>query len=59
MCSDGLYEMIDDNDILNIATDISLNLEAKAEKMIEYANFLGGKDNVSVILIGYREGASL
>jgi len=59
MCSDGLYEMIDDNDILNIAEDISLSLEKRAEKMIEYANSLGGKDNVSVILIGYWEGASL
>ena len=59
MCSDGLYEMIDDNCILNIAEDISLNLERKAEKMIEYANSLGGKDNVSVILIGYWKGASL
>ena len=59
MCSDGLYEMIDDNIILNISGDISLSLEKRAEKMIEYANSFGGKDNVSVILIGYWEGASL
>jgi len=52
MCSDGLYEMIDDKDILNIAEDKILSLEEKAEKMIECANSLGGKDNVSVVLIG-------
>jgi len=59
MCSDGLYEMIDDDGILNVAEDSSLNLEEKAEKMIQRANFLGGRDNVSVVLIGYSEGASL
>ncbi len=52
MCSDGLYEMIDDNDILDIAGSEILSLEQKAEKMIEFANSLGGKDNVSVVLIG-------
>ncbi len=52
MCSDGLYEMINDNGILNIAKNMSLSLEEKAEKMIETANSYGGKDNISVILIG-------
>ncbi len=52
MCSDGLYEMIDDDDILNIINDELLNLEEKAEKMIKCANSSGGKDNISVVLIG-------
>jgi len=59
MCSDGLYEMVDDEKILSVAEDDSLNLEEKAERMIQCANSLGGKDNVSVVLIGKSEGASL
>lgn len=51
MCSDGLYEMLDDDEILNIAKDNSLNLQEKTEKMVDRANELGGKDNISVILI--------
>lgn len=52
MCSDGLYEMVDDDYILNIINDEFLNLEEKAEKMIECANSFGGRDNISVVLIG-------
>ncbi len=52
ICSDGLYEMIDDNKILEIAADKNLNLECKADKLIEAANINGGKDNISVVLIG-------
>lgn len=52
MCSDGLYEMLEDDKILNIAQITSLSLEKKAEKLIENANLFGGRDNISVILIG-------
>lgn len=52
ICSDGLYEMIDDDKILEIVSDKNLNLECKADKLIDAANLGGGKDNISVVLIG-------
>lgn len=52
MCSDGLYEMIDDDGILSIVSDKALNLEERTEKLIKTANLCGGRDNISVVLIG-------
>lgn len=50
MCSDGLSNMIEDEDILKIVKDGPTISEA-AERLIDTANKNGGKDNISVILI--------
>ena len=49
MCSDGLTNMMDDEDIYNIVKGEG-DLEDKAKKLVSLANDNGGKDNVSVIL---------
>ena len=50
LCSDGLQDMVDDEDIhLNIST-FSANLETVGQQLIQLSNDHGGKDNVSVIL---------
>lgn len=50
MCSDGLTNMLEDEEICQIVRE-PLNLETRAARLISAANDRGGKDNISVILI--------
>ena len=50
MCSDGLYSMVDDDEIEKVLVK-KLPLEDKAAELVALANEAGGKDNISVILI--------
>lgn len=49
LCSDGLTDMIQDDQIQDIlCTDVDLN--QKAEALIESAKIAGGRDNITVVL---------
>lgn len=50
LCSDGLTNMVDNRQILEILNGDG-TLTQKAETLIELANQNGGKDNITVILI--------
>lgn len=50
LCSDGLNDMIDDEDILLTINTFSDNLQTTADKLIMLANENGGRDNVSAVL---------
>ncbi|MBQ9122933.1 MAG: Stp1/IreP family PP2C-type Ser/Thr phosphatase [Lachnospiraceae bacterium] len=50
MCSDGLTNMLEDEDIREILRKSS-DLESKAGELVKTANNNGGKDNIAVILI--------
>ncbi len=50
MCSDGLSNMLEDEEIGRILKDKG-SLEERAEKLVEAANNNGGKDNIAVIII--------
>lgn len=50
LCSDGLTNMVDNHQILEILNGDG-TLTQKAETLIELANQNGGKDNITVILI--------
>lgn len=50
ICSDGLYNMLEDNDIKKIL-DEDISLKEKGDKLIDEANDNGGFDNISVILL--------
>lgn len=50
MCSDGLTNMIEDEEIRKIVKSRG-KIEKRVEKLIECANQNGGKDNISVIII--------
>ncbi|MBO7600118.1 MAG: Stp1/IreP family PP2C-type Ser/Thr phosphatase [Lachnospiraceae bacterium] len=50
MCSDGLTNMLDDEEIRMILSG-QRDLVEKAEELIKAANNNGGKDNIAVILI--------
>ena len=50
MCSDGLTNMIEDKDILEIVKTEG-DLKTKADLLIKTANENGGKDNIAVLLM--------
>lgn len=50
LCSDGLTDMVDDDDLAALAR-MPIALQSKAEQMIELANAMGGRDNISVVLV--------
>ena len=51
LCSDGLNDMIEDEDICATLYAMQGNLPLAAEQLIQMANDNGGRDNVSVILV--------
>ena len=50
LCSDGLTDMVDDQEIFQTVNTFSDNLDKLADKLISVANENGGRDNVSVLL---------
>lgn len=56
LCSDGLTDMVEDPELRLLAT-APLPLEEKAALMIDTANALGGRDNISVLLVQAGTGA--
>ena len=51
MCSDGLYDMVGKQDILDIVTNSKLKGNAKLKELVKKANDNGGRDNITAILI--------
>lgn len=51
MCSDGLTNMLNNREILDIVDNGVLTIEQKADRLIERANENGGMDNITVIVI--------
>jgi serine/threonine protein phosphatase PrpC len=51
LCSDGLNDMVDDEEIHLTLSKYSANLAHGANELIRLANKNGGKDNISVVLI--------
>ena len=50
MCSDGLSDMVEDEDIHLTINTFSANLDTVAKQLIQLANDNGGRDNVSVVM---------
>lgn len=53
MCSDGLSDMVDDDDLARVLSS-KTTLHERAGALIRAANEAGGRDNISVILIGTK-----
>lgn len=51
LCSDGLDDMIEDEEIQMTLIALRSNLDLTAEQLVQAANDNGGRDNVSVILV--------
>jgi protein phosphatase len=50
LCSDGLTDLIWDDEILKIVNS-KKDLKAAAEKLVSLANDRGGHDNITVVLM--------
>ncbi len=50
LCSDGLNDMVDDEEIRLTLNLLGSNLELAAGQLVQMANDNGGRDNISVIL---------
>ncbi len=51
LCSDGLSDMVGDEDIQLTLSSLQTNLPLAAQQLVQQANDNGGRDNVSVILV--------
>lgn len=51
LCSDGLSDMVADEDIQLTLSSLQANLPLAAQQLVQQANDNGGRDNVSVILV--------
>ena len=49
-CSDGLHDLVSDEDIELAFRELSGDLSELSDYLVELANANGGKDNISVIL---------
>lgn len=54
LCSDGLNDMVEDDEIGLTLQTLQANLTLAADQLIQMANDNGGRDNVSVILVKVR-----
>jgi protein phosphatase len=50
LCSDGLSDMVEDDDIHLTINTFGANLDTVAQQLIQLSNDNGGKDNISVLL---------
>ena len=50
LCSDGLTDMVEDEDIHLTISTFGGNLDTVARQLVQLANDSGGRDNISVVL---------
>ncbi len=50
LCSDGLSNMVEDDEIRDIMAE-SNNIDQIAQELVDRANYYGGSDNISVVII--------
>ncbi|MBV8281569.1 MAG: Stp1/IreP family PP2C-type Ser/Thr phosphatase [Candidatus Eremiobacteraeota bacterium] len=55
LCSDGLSDMVEDEEIGVTLQTLGTNLNLAAQHLVQLANDNGGRDNVSVILVRVRQ----
>ena len=53
ICSDGLWEMAPDDQVITEIIEGTKSLDSACQKLIEAANTAGGEDNISVVLAKY------
>jgi len=55
LCSDGLSDMVEDDDIQLTISTFGANLETLAKQLVLLSNENGGRDNVSIVLVRVLE----
>lgn len=59
LCSDGLSDLLEDEEMLATIREHADDLEKSCQALIDLANFKGGDDNVTVLLIQARQGKGI
>ena len=54
LCSDGLTNMVHDDELREVVT--KHNVETGARELVDLANERGGDDNITLILLKISEG---
>ena len=55
LCSDGLTNMVGDEEIKSVVLDESLSVEERVRALVDAANAYGGRDNITVVLFNTEE----
>ncbi|MDH3576904.1 MAG: Stp1/IreP family PP2C-type Ser/Thr phosphatase [Gammaproteobacteria bacterium] len=55
LCSDGLSDMVEDDDIHLTISTFNASLEVVGQQLVDMANDHGGRDNISVMLAKVKE----
>jgi protein phosphatase len=56
ICSDGLYDLVEDDELLAVVGDGELHAQVACDRLIALARERGGHDNISVAVLRMREG---
>jgi serine/threonine protein phosphatase PrpC len=56
LCSDGLTDMVTDADLARLMGS-TRPLQERAQEMVDLANDRGGRDNITAVLVEYRDGS--
>lgn len=59
LCSDGLSDLLEDEEILDIVREHADDLEKACQTLVDQANHKGGDDNITAMLIQARAGSDL
>ena len=59
LCSDGLTDMVEDEDIHLTISTFGASLETVSDQLIELANENGGRDNITVTLAEVKSSFAL
>lgn len=54
LCSDGLWEMLQDDQEISVIIEGSRSLDNACQELINAANAAGGEDNISIVLAEYH-----
>ncbi len=55
LCSDGLYNMVDEADMAGIVGKEEISLQDRSAKLVNLANDGGGQDNITAVLVQFQE----
>jgi Serine/threonine protein phosphatase len=56
LCTDGLYNGLEEVDIFDIINRADLSIKEKVDKLIDLTNQYGGFDNIGIVLIDFNKG---
>lgn len=59
LCSDGLNDMVEDEEIAEVVHALQANLPLTANQLVQMANDYGGRDNISVLLVKVKADFAL